>query len=85
MHTKKFLGTARIEEIFGNRPDREATHAGLECGVIGDKFDGMDMVSFGPNIVNAHSPDEAVSISSVEKFWRLLLGVIGKVARDAYY
>jgi dipeptidase D len=73
------------EEIFGNRPDREATHAGLECGVIGDKFDGMDMVSFGPNIVNAHSPDEAVSISSVEKFWRLLLGVTGKVARGAYH
>ena len=52
--------------------------------VIGDKFDGMDMVSFGPNIVNAHSPGEAVSISSVDKFWKLLLGVIGKVARGTY-
>ena len=63
-------------EIFGNQPRRAATHAGLECGVIGDKYEGMDMISFGPTIVNAHSPDEAVSISSVQDFWKLLLALL---------
>jgi dipeptidase D len=63
---------------------REATHAGLECGVIGEKLGGMDMVSFGPEIVNAHSPSEAVSIVSVEKFWKLLVGLLQKVTQDAY-
>ena len=72
------------EELFGNRPVREATHAGLECGVIGEKLGGMDMVSFGPEMVNAHSPSEAVSIVSVEKFWKLLVGLLQKVAKGAY-
>ena len=71
-------------EVFGKQPQRVSTHAGLECGVIGNKFDGMDMVSFGPDIVNAHSPDEAVSISSVQSFWQLLVGTLGKIARGAY-
>ena len=65
-------------ELFGNQPKRAATHAGLECGVIGDKYEGMDMISFGPTIVNAHSPDEAVSISSVQDFWKLLLALLEK-------
>ena len=72
------------EELFGDRPVREATHAGLECGVIGEKLGGMDMVSFGPGLVNAHSPSEAVNIVSVEKFWKLLVGLLHKVARGAY-
>jgi dipeptidase D len=68
-------------EIFGNQPRRAATHAGLECGVIGDTYEGMDMISFGPTIVNAHSPDEAVSISSVQDFWKLLLGLLENCGR----
>jgi len=72
------------EELFGSRPERETIHAGLECGIIGEKFDGMDMVSFGPDIVNAHSPDEAVNICSVETFWKLLVCVLDKIARGAY-
>ena len=68
-------------EIFGNKPRRAATHAGLECGVIGDKYEGMDMISFGPTIVNAHSPDEAVNISSVQDFWKLLLGLLENCGR----
>ena len=63
-------------EMFGNQPRRAATHAGLECGVIGEKYEGMDMISFGPTIINAHSPDEAVSISSVQDFWKLLLRLL---------
>ena len=73
-----------FSEVFGKRPQRVATHAGLECGAIGGKCDDMDMVSFGPDIINAHSPDEAVSISSVKTFWQLLVGVLEKVARGAY-
>jgi dipeptidase D len=69
-------------EILGNQPRRTATHAGLECGVIGDKYKGMDMISFGPTIVNAHSPDEAVSISSVQEFWKLLLGLLENSAKQ---
>ena len=68
-------------ELFGNQARRAATHAGLECGVIGDKYEGMDMISFGPTIVNAHSPDEAVSISSVQAFWKLLLALLEKCAK----
>jgi len=68
------------EELFGIKPKPLAIHAGLECGIIGEKFDGMDMLSFGPDIRNPHSPDEAVHIASVEKFWKLLLGVLAKIA-----
>ena len=68
------------QEIFGVLPRREATHAGLECGIIGQKCPGMDMISFGPDIADCHSPSEKVSISGVEKFWRLLGGVLEKIA-----
>jgi len=57
-----------------------AIHAGLECGVIGERAPGMDMVSFGPTITGAHSPDERVEISSVEKFWDLLLELLAELA-----
>ena len=47
-------------------------HAGLECGVIGEKYPGMQMISFGPTIVDPHSPNERVQISTVERFWNYL-------------
>ena len=56
-------------ERFGEEPLVEACHAGLECGLIGEKVPGMEMISFGPNITGAHSPDERVQVSSVQKFW----------------
>ena len=49
-------------EILGKEPKVGAIHAGLECGIIGERCNGMDMVSFGPTIKGAHSPDEAVSV-----------------------
>ncbi len=70
------------EELFGMKPHREATHAGLECGIIGQKYQGMDMISFGPDIADCHSPSEKVSISSVEKFWLLLCGVLERIAKE---
>jgi dipeptidase D len=58
------------QEMFGEPAHVAACHAGLECGIIGGKFHGMEMISFGPNIFGAHSPDERVQISSVQKFFR---------------
>jgi dipeptidase D len=60
------------EEVFGEPAKLIAMHAGLECGVIGEKYPGMQMASFGPTIVDPHSPNERVEISSVAGFWRYL-------------
>jgi dipeptidase D len=61
------------EKNFGKKPEVKVIHAGLECGIIGDKYPGMDMVSFGPTIRHPHSPDEKVNIPTVEKFWNFLV------------
>lgn len=58
---------------FDSEPNVNACHAGLECGILGQNYPDMDMISFGPNIRGAHSPDEKVQISSVQKFWGFLL------------
>jgi len=50
----------------------EVIHAGLECGIIGDKYPGMDMISFGPTIQNPHSPDERLKVGDIEKIWKFL-------------
>jgi len=64
------------QSIFGKEPQVKAVHAGLECGIIGEKFPGMDMVSFGPTLRGVHSPDECIEIDSVERFWTFLLGIL---------
>ncbi|HRI62099.1 MAG TPA: aminoacyl-histidine dipeptidase, partial [Saprospiraceae bacterium] len=64
------------QDMFGSAPTIEACHAGLECGVIGEAYPGLDMVSFGPLIQGAHSPDERASISSFQKFWKFYLEVL---------
>ncbi len=61
---------------FGESPKVNVVHAGLECGIIGAAYPAMEMVSFGPNIRGAHSPDEKVQVSSVEKFWGYLVEVL---------
>ncbi|MFP4330938.1 MAG: aminoacyl-histidine dipeptidase [Spirochaetaceae bacterium] len=67
----------RAVEVYrrstGGDPVVEAVHAGLECGVIGDKYPGMEMISFGPDIEGAHTPEERVRVSSVERVWQFLL------------
>ncbi len=60
------------ESLFGQKPAVSIIHAGLECGIIGDRCGGLDMISFGPTIKGAHSPDERLYIPSVERVWRLL-------------
>jgi dipeptidase D len=64
---------------FRKEPKVNVIHAGLECGIIGDVYKGMDMVSFGPTIQYPHSPDEKVHIPSVEKFWDYLLEIVKAV------
>ena len=64
------------QNLFGQAPTIEACHAGLECGLIGQAYPGLDMVSFGPTIQGAHSPDERASIASFRKFWKFYLEVL---------
>lgn len=66
-------------ERYQEQPRVLACHAGLECGILGTNYPDMDMVSFGPNIRGAHSPDERVQISSVQKFWGYLLDVLTRI------
>ena len=61
-------------------PELKAVHAGLECGVIGEKYPGMDMISIGPWIESPHSPDERVNIPSVETFWKFLSALVAELA-----
>ncbi len=68
------------KEVLGKEPEVKAIHAGLECGIIGEKYPGMDMVSLGPQIEFPHSPDERCRIGSVADFYKLLLGVLERLA-----
>ncbi len=67
------------EKVFGHPAKLIAMHAGLECGVIGEKYPGMQMASFGPTIVSPHSPNERVEIPSVDGFWKYLKAVLENV------
>ena len=64
------------KKMFNSDPKVQACHAGLECGILNERYPGLDMISFGPTIKNPHSPDEKVHIKSVEKFWSLLIEVL---------
>jgi dipeptidase D len=68
------------ERITGKTPELRALHAGLECGIIGEKVPGMEMISFGPLIQGAHSPDERVHVASVERFYNLLTATLAELA-----
>ena len=76
------LGASRraYERLFGAAPIITAVHAWLETAVIGDKVPGLDMVSFGPQVEARHSPDERVNIPAVDRFWRLLAGVVDELS-----
>lgn len=67
------------KELWGKDPEIKAIHAGLETGIIGEKFPGMDMASMGPQIENPHSPDERVRVPSVKDFWDLLSRALEKL------
>lgn len=65
--------------LYGRDPEVKAVHAGLECGIIGERIPGIDMISFGPNMEKVHSPDERVYIESVGNYWKFLLEVLKTV------
>ncbi|RLF34413.1 MAG: cytosol nonspecific dipeptidase [Thermoplasmata archaeon] len=77
----KILGLAKkiFREMYKREAKIEAIHAGLECGIIGEKFPGMDMISIGPTIKYPHSPDEQVHISTVDKFYKYVLKILENI------
>ncbi|RMI20613.1 MAG: aminoacyl-histidine dipeptidase [Calditrichaeota bacterium] len=75
------VAKAVYQRLYDQAPEVAAIHAGLECGIIGAKYPGMDMISFGPTILGAHSPDERVQISTVKKFWDFLVALLEEIAR----
>ena len=70
------LMVAKYTQLFGEEPKVSAIHAGLECGLLGERYPGLDMISFGPTIKGPHSPDERVEIKSVQKFWNFLVDIL---------
>lgn len=69
------------QELFGNEPNVTAIHAGLECGLIGERLGNMDMISFGPRIEGPHSPDERVYVASVQKAWKFVVAFLARLAQ----
>lgn len=69
----------QYQKLFKQEPKVKACHAGLECGILGERYPGWDMISFGPTIRNPHSPDEKVHIASVQKFWTLLVETLSHI------
>lgn len=74
-----------LEEIYtkmnNEKPHVAACHAGLECGILGQNYPDMDMISFGPNIKGAHSPDERAQISSTQKYWKFVLEILKNIPK----
>jgi len=70
-------------ELFNEQPVVEACHAGLECGILKSKYPHLDVISFGPTIEGAHSPDERVNIPSVKKFWNYLLETLKNIPEQS--
>ena len=77
----KLLSIAKkcYQEINGVAPAVKSIHAGLECGIISEIYPRMEMISFGPNILGAHSPEERLQISSTQKFWKFLTSLLQKL------
>ncbi len=70
-------------KMFNKKPEIVACHAGLECGILGTNYPDMDMISFGPTIHGAHSPDERANIKSTQKFWNYLLEILQNIPERA--
>jgi dipeptidase D len=73
------LTAQSYQKLFGTEPVVKSIHAGLECGLFLEKYPELDMVSFGPTIRGAHSPDERINIETVGKFWKLLVNVLEQI------
>ena len=73
------LAVKTYEQLYKKTPETKAVHAGLECGIIGEKYPGMDMVSFGPTLEGVHSPDEKIYIDTVPTFWSFRTAILRTV------
>ncbi|WP_370227349.1 aminoacyl-histidine dipeptidase [Mesoflavibacter sp.] len=69
------------ERLNNEKPHVAACHAGLECGILGQNYPDMEMISFGPNIKGAHSPDERAQISSAQKYWKFVLEILKEIPK----
>jgi dipeptidase D len=67
------------QQVAGKEPEVMAIHAGLECGILGERFEGMDMISFGPDMTGVHAPGEKLSIPSTQRFYALLKALLEKL------
>ncbi|RMB60460.1 aminoacyl-histidine dipeptidase [Dokdonia sinensis] len=72
---------AKYKSLNNEEPVVAACHAGLECGILGQNYPGMDMISFGPTIKGAHSPDERASITSAQKYWDFVIEVLKDIPK----
>ena len=81
--TSRLLAVTKAvhKELFGKEPEVNAIHAGLETGIVGVKFPGMDMISIGPTLKNPHSPDERIDTRTVEECWRWMVALLERLAR----
>jgi len=75
------VASQSYQRLFNTEPKVLAVHAGLECGLIGEKYPEMDMISFGPELQGVHSPDERINIQSVEKFWEWSLEILKSIPK----
>jgi len=73
------VARSTYKSLYGKEAEVKAIHAGLECGIIGEKMQGMDMISFGPTMEGVHSPDEKIYIDTVDRFWKFLLTILKNV------
>ncbi len=73
------LAKSVYRSLYGKDPEVKAVHAGLECGIIGERFPGMDMISLGPTLEGVHSPAEKIHIDTVERFWNFLLELLKRI------
>ena len=76
--------TSIYEKQNGDKPKVVACHAGLECGILGTNYPNIDMISFGPTIHGAHSPDERASIKSSQKFWKFCIEILENIPLKIY-
>lgn len=76
------ISVKSYHDLFNSAPKVLAIHAGLECGLIGEKYPKMDMISYGPTIKGAHSPDERLQINTVQKFWDLTLDILKNIPKE---
>ena len=76
MQDSQSCGTDIFKAQYGYEPAIQTMHAGLECGILSGKLEGLDCISFGPDLIDVHTPNEHMSISSVARVWEYLKAIL---------